>query len=149
VKPPAVSEESPAVAADPPTPDLCAIGADASLAEMEVGAAEGPSPEEIQLPVMENLDRTVTGLITAVPPLLVVLAGWLMWDRGLHWRDIAIFAVMYVPVGLGITVGFHRLLTHRSFKTSPWMRGLTIASTTRTPIGSAIRIARTSAMAAV
>jgi stearoyl-CoA desaturase (delta-9 desaturase) len=31
---------------------------------------------------------------------------------------------MYVPVGLGVTVGFHRLLTHRSFKTSAWMRGL-------------------------
>ena len=31
---------------------------------------------------------------------------------------------MYVPIGLGVTVGFHRLLTHRSFKTSPAMRGL-------------------------
>ena len=39
-------------------------------------------------------------------------------------RDIAIFVVMYVPIGLGVTVGFHRLFTHRSFKTSSWMRGL-------------------------
>jgi stearoyl-CoA desaturase (delta-9 desaturase) len=31
---------------------------------------------------------------------------------------------MYVVTGLGITVGFHRHLTHRSFKTHGWLRGL-------------------------
>ena len=75
-------------------------------------------------PVLENVDRTITGLITALPALLLVLAAWQAWNRQLHWRDIAIFLIMYVPIGLGVTVGFHRLLTHRSFKTSAWMRGL-------------------------
>ena len=88
------------------------------------GSPEGPSPEETQAPVLENVDRALTGLITVVPLLLVVLAGWRLWNRELHWRDIAIFVVMYVPIGLGVTVGFHRLFTHRSFKTSSWMRGL-------------------------
>ena len=87
-------------------------------------ADEGPTPEEIRVPVLVNVDRAVTGLITGVPPLLLVLAGWQMWNRGLNWRDIVIFLVMYVPIGLGVTVGFHRLLTHRSFKTSAFMRGL-------------------------
>jgi stearoyl-CoA desaturase (delta-9 desaturase) len=85
---------------------------------------EGPSPEEIQVPVLENVDRTITGLITVVPPLLLVLAGWQLWNRDLHWRDIGILLVGYVATGLGVTVGFHRLLTHRSFKTSPWLRGV-------------------------
>ncbi|HEY2201032.1 MAG TPA: acyl-CoA desaturase [Solirubrobacteraceae bacterium] len=85
---------------------------------------EGPAPEEIQEPVLENLDRFITGVITVVPPALVVLASWQLWNRGLHPRDIVIFLVMYIPIGLGVTVGFHRLLTHRSFKTSPWLRGL-------------------------
>jgi stearoyl-CoA desaturase (Delta-9 desaturase) len=85
---------------------------------------DGPTPEEIQVPVLENVNRAATGVITGVPPLLLVLAGWQLWNRELHWRDIAIFLIMYVPTGLGITVGFHRLLTHRSFKTSPWMRGV-------------------------
>jgi stearoyl-CoA desaturase (delta-9 desaturase) len=31
---------------------------------------------------------------------------------------------MYVLTGLGITVGFHRHLTHRSFKTYRWLRGV-------------------------
>ena len=30
-----------------------------------------------------------------------------------------VFALLYIPTGLGITVGFHRLFTHRSFKTGP------------------------------
>jgi stearoyl-CoA desaturase (Delta-9 desaturase) len=85
---------------------------------------QGPAPEEIQVPVLENLDRTITGLVTAVPALLLVLVGWQLWNRELQWRDIAIFLIMYIPIGLGITVGFHRLLTHRSFKTSAGLRGL-------------------------
>ncbi len=85
---------------------------------------EGPTPEEIQVPVLENVDRAITGLITGVPPLLLVLAGWQLWNRELHWRDLAILLVLYVATGLGVTVGFHRLLTHRSFKTHPWLRGV-------------------------
>lgn len=87
-------------------------------------ALPGPAAEEIQEPVMEGLDRAITGVITAVPPLLLVLAAWQVWNRELHWRDIAIFAIMYVPTGLGVTIGFHRLFTHRSFKTSPLLRGI-------------------------
>jgi stearoyl-CoA desaturase (delta-9 desaturase) len=88
------------------------------------GPTPGPAPEEIQEPVLENLDRFITGVITVVPLALVVLAGWQLWNRELHWRDIVIFLIMYIPIGLGVTVGFHRLLTHRSFKTSSGMRGL-------------------------
>jgi stearoyl-CoA desaturase (Delta-9 desaturase) len=94
------------------------------MSATEGPSREGPSPEEIQLPVLENVDRAITGLITALPPLLLVLAGWQVWNRELHWRDVVIFLISYVPIGLGITVGFHRLLTHRSFKTSAWLRGL-------------------------
>ncbi len=92
--------------------------------EPAAGSPEGPSAEEIQEPVLLHLDRIVTGLITVVPFALVGLAAWQAWNRQLHWRDVAIFVVMYVPIGLGVTVGFHRLLTHRAFKTYPWMRGL-------------------------
>jgi stearoyl-CoA desaturase (Delta-9 desaturase) len=84
----------------------------------------GPTPGEIQVPVLENLDRLITGLITVVPFALVLIAGWQLWNSELQLRDLVIFIVMYVPVGLGVTVGFHRLLTHRAFKTSPWLRGL-------------------------
>src|SRR5438309_10481766 len=44
------------------------------------GPDEGPSPEEIQVPVLENVDRAVTGLITGAPPLMLVLVGWQLWN---------------------------------------------------------------------
>ena len=35
-----------------------------------------------------------------------------------------VFAILYVSTGLGITVGFHRLFTHRSFKTGRAVRAV-------------------------
>jgi stearoyl-CoA desaturase (Delta-9 desaturase) len=75
----------------------------------------------------ETADRIVTGLVTAVPFLLLVVAAWQVWDQALHWRDLAILAAAYAVTALGITVGFHRLLTHRSFKTSALVRGVMAA----------------------
>ncbi|WP_435875567.1 hypothetical protein [Nonomuraea fuscirosea] len=35
----------------------------------------------------------------------------LAWGWGLSWTDVAIAATAYVLTGLGVTVGFHRLLS--------------------------------------
>lgn len=81
--------------------------------------------EGLGTPILtSNLDRFLTATITVLPMLLLSVAVWQAWNRELHWRDVAIFLVMYLPCGLGITVGFHRLLTHRSFKTKTWLRAL-------------------------
>ncbi len=82
------------------------------------------APELVQPVAHETADRIITGLVTAVPFLLLVVAAWQVWDEALHWRDLAILAVAYLITGLGITVGFHRMLTHRSFKTSSALRGI-------------------------
>ena len=63
-----------------------------------------------------------------VPFLALIAAAILSWNSILHWSDLAIFAVMYVLVGLGVTVGFHRLLTHRAFATyKPVAYGFAVA----------------------
>jgi stearoyl-CoA desaturase (delta-9 desaturase) len=41
----------------------------------------------------------------------------LTWQELVGVVDIALLVVMYMLSGLGATVGFHRLLTHRSFQT--------------------------------
>ncbi len=84
----------------------------------------GPTPEEIRDPEMVNLDRFVTALITIVPFALLIFAATQAWNSQLHWLDVGIAVGMYVPIALGVTVGFHRLFTHRSFKTSPALRGV-------------------------
>ncbi len=50
-----------------------------------------------------------------LPFAAVVAAVPVAWGWGLSWRDVTIALVMYAVSGLGITVGFHRYLTHRSF----------------------------------
>jgi stearoyl-CoA desaturase (delta-9 desaturase) len=49
-------------------------------------------------------------------------AAVLLWHRFLEPRDLVILGVMYLLTALGVTIGFHRLLTHRAFQTHRWLR---------------------------
>jgi stearoyl-CoA desaturase (Delta-9 desaturase) len=75
----------------------------------------------------QKLDRFLTGTVTVLPFVGLGLAAWQLWNRWLHWYDLVAFLAVYVPTGLGITVGFHRLFTHRSFKTGRMTRGVLAA----------------------
>ena len=72
----------------------------------------------------ETAHRIATGTITVLPFIALAIAGWQTWNELLHWHDLVVFSIVYVMTGLGVTVGFHRLLTHRSFKTGPRTRGV-------------------------
>ena len=80
--------------------------------------------DDVEPVANERLDRVLTGTATVVPFLAVGAAAVLTWQSLLHWSDVIIFVVLYVLTGLGITVGFHRHLTHRAFKAKPWLHGL-------------------------
>src|SRR3954465_12504986 len=86
--------------------------------------AAGPLPSDIQPVANETRDRIITGLVTLIPFVALGLAAWQVWGKALHWSDIFLFLGMYFFTGLGITVGFHRHLTHRSFKAKTWLHGL-------------------------
>jgi stearoyl-CoA desaturase (delta-9 desaturase) len=83
-----------------------------------------PEPADVQPVEYEWLNRALTALITVGPMLALVFVGWQLWDGLLRGSDLIVFAILYTLTGLGITVGFHRLFTHRSFKTSPALRGV-------------------------
>ncbi len=53
-----------------------------------------------------------------VPFAATVLAIVLLWNSFVRPADLAIAAAMYLLTAIGITVGYHRLLTHRSFQTA-------------------------------
>jgi len=60
----------------------------------------------------------LANLGAVVVPFLATLAAILLfWNRVVSGTDLAILAAMYVLTAAGITVGFHRMLTHRSFRT--------------------------------
>ncbi|HEY8827907.1 MAG TPA: acyl-CoA desaturase [Jatrophihabitantaceae bacterium] len=63
-----------------------------------------------------------------VPFLAFAAAIPVAWGWGLGWTDLVLFLAFYIPSGLGITVGYHRLFTHSSFKANRPLRiGLAIA----------------------
>ena len=72
----------------------------------------------------ETFDRVVRTLVFGVPPVALAVAGWLAWGGTLHWHDLVVLAITYTLTGLGVTVGYHRLFTHRSFKTGRAVRAL-------------------------
>ena len=60
----------------------------------------------------------ISNLIGAIVPFIAFLTAIaLLWNKYVGWHDLAVLALMYVITGLGITVGYHRMLTHRSFQT--------------------------------
>ena len=95
------------------------------LAEPPIDAS--PTPADVQRCTNEGVHRTVTGIVTVAPVAFLIVAMWQAWNEALHWYDLVVFAITYVPIGLGVTIGFHRHLTHRSFKTSPLLRGVLAA----------------------
>lgn len=71
-----------------------------------------------------------TVAVIVVPFLAFLVAVVLLWGYAVSVTDLVLMFVMYVVTTLGITVGFHRMLTHRSFEAKPWVRTcITIAGT--------------------
>jgi stearoyl-CoA desaturase (delta-9 desaturase) len=83
-----------------------------------------PGLDDVEPCEHETRDRIITGTVTVLPVLCLLIVAWQVWGDWLGWNDIFVFLIMYLATALGITVGFHRLFTHRAFKTSPFMRGV-------------------------
>jgi stearoyl-CoA desaturase (delta-9 desaturase) len=69
-----------------------------------------------------------SNLVGVVLPFAgTLIAIVLLWNSWVDIADLATLAGFYLVTALGVTVGFHRLLTHRSFQTKPWVeRGFAI-----------------------
>jgi stearoyl-CoA desaturase (delta-9 desaturase) len=67
---------------------------------------------------MTKVEKVANLGAVVVPFAATLTAVVLLWNRLVSPADLAIAAVMYLLTAFGITVGFHRLLTHRSFQTS-------------------------------
>jgi stearoyl-CoA desaturase (Delta-9 desaturase) len=71
----------------------------------------------VSLQRMTRAERIANMIGVVVPFLGLIAAIVLLWQSWVDWIDLGILAGLYVLYGLGITVGFHRLLTHRAFQT--------------------------------
>lgn len=73
---------------------------------------------------MTRAERTANLMGVVVPFVGALVAIVLLWNRAVDAADLAILGVMYLLTAVGITVGFHRLLTHRAFRTYSWIERL-------------------------
>ena len=80
-----------------------------------MAVAQAPEHQAPERTTMTRLERNVSLASIIIPALAFVLAVVLLWDTAVNFAYLAILAVMYVLTGIGITVGYHRLFTHRSF----------------------------------
>jgi len=85
-----------------------------TLATLDTGRAGEPgvsSPSRAKL-----LQSLITGALVLGPFVAVACGVPLLWGNALHRRDVILGVVLYAVTGHGVTVGFHRMFTHRSFK---------------------------------
>ena len=77
---------------------------------------------------MTRAERTVNLIAVLLPFVAFIAAVVLLWNSIVGVTDLVAFGVMYLIAGFGVTVGFHRLLTHRAFQTKkPLEYGFAIA----------------------
>ena len=61
------------------------------------------------------LSRIATALLIVSPLVAVAISVPLLWGHAVHVRDLVLAAILYAITGHGVTIGFHRLFTHRGF----------------------------------
>jgi stearoyl-CoA desaturase (Delta-9 desaturase) len=71
--------------------------------------------------------RVVTMLIVIGPIAALGVAVPLLWGHAISLRDLVLAAAFYLVSGFGVTVGYHRLFTHRSFRPARWLK-ITLAA---------------------
>ena len=64
---------------------------------------------------MSRLERNANMTAAILPFAAFIAAVVLLWNEAVSWRDLAIFGGMYFVTAMGITIGYHRLFTHRAF----------------------------------
>lgn len=94
-----------------------------NLQHLEMPRTPGTGPWAVAVRIeaapSSGLATRVANLIAVTVPFLGLVAGIiLLWGWGFSGVDLALLVGMSLLTSLGITVGFHRLFTHRSFETN-------------------------------
>jgi stearoyl-CoA desaturase (delta-9 desaturase) len=85
----------------------------------ENAAGLTPPPAAAEAPGRLPPGLWVANLSAVLVPFLALgAAAGLLWGWGFHWTDLGLLLGAYALTALGVTVGFHRLFTHRAFAAS-------------------------------
>ncbi|GHO86016.1 stearoyl-CoA 9-desaturase [Dictyobacter formicarum] len=89
------------------------------------------------------LYKGVLVLVVILPFLATIYAMWALWNRAVFLSDIVMLLIMYICITFGVTAGFHRMLTHRSFRAHPVIKFLLLVFGSMSLEGPALEWAAT------
>lgn len=95
------------------------------------------------LPCNPNVFKAMVLVGVVVPLLATVIAIRLLWQHAVHWPDLALLATMYFLTMLGVGLGYHRMLSHRSFRAHPIIKFVLLVLGSMSLQGNAIEWAAT------
>jgi stearoyl-CoA desaturase (delta-9 desaturase) len=105
----------------------------------EAGVLAGRGPKPLTYGRKPTSEIAFLWYFVLAPFAALLLAVPAAWGGWLGWHDVVIFIAFYLVTGLGVTVGFHRYLTHSSFRTGPVLRTVLTLAGTLSVQGSPIR----------
>jgi stearoyl-CoA desaturase (delta-9 desaturase) len=76
------------------------------------------------LPGVTRVHKIVNLVGVSVPPIGLVAAIVLLWNRAVGPLELALLVSLYVVTCLGVTLGYHRMFTHRAFESSRVFRAI-------------------------
>lgn len=71
--------------------------------------------------------RTITLIAVVVPFAATLFAIVKLWQRDVVLVDLVMLVGFYLLTGFGVTVGYHRFATHRSFQSGPVVKFVLLA----------------------
>lgn len=90
-----------------------------------ISASASPSEHDVdEFEPLSLLPRIITLIAVLTPIAGLVVAMVLTWNNGFDWVQLGLMTSMYMATGLGVTIGYHRFFTHRSFETSRVVQGI-------------------------
>src|SRR4051812_13402054 len=94
-------------------------------ADLAVSPIDSPDVHEEHRHARIPMRLRIVNLIAVILPLAgLIVAAMLLWGWGFSWVHLSVMLGMYLATVLGVTVGYHRHFTHRSFETNPVMKAI-------------------------
>ena len=91
----------------------------------DLSTNSAPTNDSCELGHPSFLTLRVTILSIVILPFIGFIAAFIsLWGHGAGWVELGSLGTMYIITVLGITVGFHRLFTHRAFETNLVVQGI-------------------------
>jgi stearoyl-CoA desaturase (Delta-9 desaturase) len=101
----------------PRTPPALSVLADAPPQSADPSDS-APALEGVPFVRPSLVARVASVIVVIVPFLGLIAASILFWDTRFSWLNLGMLLGGYAVTALGITIGYHRLFTHKSFRTN-------------------------------